>query len=84
MINKLGAQGFKPVKIKDYDTLLLNFRKQMNRFNRDKLNGLDMTDVEFERLMTGLTGKTVFQCAKQLRDQFVLDREDGSTVYLDF
>ena len=84
LINKLGAQGFKPVKIKDYDTLLLNFRKQMNRFNRDKLNGLDMTDVEFERLMTGLTGKTVFQCAKQLRDQFVLDREDGSTVYLDF
>ena len=32
LINKLGAQGFKPVKIKDYDTLLLNFRKQMNSF----------------------------------------------------
>ena len=34
--------------------------------------------------MNYLSGKSVFQCAKQLRDQFVLDRDDGTTCYLKF
>lgn len=84
LIDKLSKLGFIPVKIKDYDELLLNFREQMNKFNKDKLNGTDLTNLEFERLKTGISGKTVFQCAKQLRDLFPLDREDGTTVYLEF
>lgn len=84
LIQRLTTLGFNQVKIDSYDALLLNFREQMNKFNSHKLNDQEITDIEFDRLMTGLTGKTVFQCAKQLRDQFVLDREDGTIVYLDF
>ena len=74
LIAKLHSLEFEPVVINDYDELLANFRQQMNVFNKDKLNGTDLTDIEFDRLINGLSGKTVFQCAKQLRDQFILDR----------
>ena len=45
LIDKLSKLGFIPVKIKDYDELLLNFREQMNKFNKDKLNGTDLTNL---------------------------------------
>lgn len=83
LISKLHSLEFEPIVINNYDELLANFRQQMNAFNKDKLNGTDLTDIEFDRLINGLSGKTVFQCAKQLRDQFILDREDGSAIYLD-
>lgn len=84
LIQKLSTLGFSSVKINDYEELVKNFREQLNKFNRDKLGGIDMSDTEFDRVMTGITGKTVFQCAKQLRDQIILDRDDGTHVYLDF
>jgi type I restriction enzyme R subunit len=84
LIQKLSTLGFSSVKINDYEELVRNFREQFNKFNREKLGGIDMSDTEFDRVMIGITGKTVFQCAKQLRDQIILDRDDGTHVYLDF
>lgn len=84
LMAKLEGQGYERVIIPDYDALVENFRVQINKFNETVLKGKDMSDVEFGRLMNHLTGKSVFQCAKQLRDQFVLERDDGTSVYLKF
>ena len=84
LIKKLGTLGYEFVKIKDYDELVANFRKELNLFNKDALENKDMSDTEFNRVMVELTGKTVYQCAKILRDKIVLDRDDGSRIYLEF
>lgn len=84
LIKKLSTQNYAPVKINDYDELVSNFRVQINKFNQAVLKGQELSDEEFGRLMNHLSGKSIFQCAKQLRDQFVLDRDDGTTCYLKF
>lgn len=84
LIKKLGTQKYPYVKIEDYDALVVNFREQINKFNADVLKGNDLSDTEFTRLINYLSGKSVFQCAKQLRDQFVLERDDGTSVYMRF
>lgn len=84
LIKKFGTLGYEFVKIKDYDELVTNFRKELNIFNKEALENRDMSDTEFNRVMVELTGKTVYQCAKILRDKVVLDRDDGSRIYLEF
>lgn len=84
LIEKLESEGYERVTIKDYDALILNFREKINEFNKDVLKGMPLTDTEFTRVINYLTGKSVLQSAKQLRDKFVLDREDGTTCYLSF
>ena len=84
LLKKLETLGYEIIRVPDYDALIENFRAQINRFNCGVLGGAELSDTEFGRLMNYLTGKSVFQCAKQLRDQFVLDRDDGTTVYLKF
>ena len=79
LIKKLESQGYKYVKIEDYDALVDNFKVQIEKFN-----DIQLSDAEFSRLMNHLVGKSVYQCAKQLRDQFVLDRDDGTTKYIRF
>ena len=85
LIKKLSKeQNYYFVKLDDYDALVTNFRAQINKFNADVLNGSELTDKEFTRVINFLTGKSIFQCAKQLRDQFVLDRDDNTQIYLSF
>lgn len=84
LIEKLVSMDYPFVEIPDYDSLVENFRVQINKFNDDVLKGVELSDTEFTRLLNYLSGKSVFQCAKQLRDQFVLERDDGTTVYLRF
>lgn len=64
LIKKLGNMKFPYVKIEDYEKMVENFREQINRFNTSVLNGNDLTDTEFKRLINYLSGKSVFQCAK--------------------
>lgn len=84
LIKKLESMNYPYVKIENYDALVDNFRVQINKFNKDVLKGVDLTDTEFTRLINYLSGKSVFQCAKQLRDQFVLERDDGTSAYIKF
>lgn len=83
MIQQLVRQGYEQVNIHDYNTLLLNFRKQINKFNEKKLNGQPLTDKEFNRLLTIIDGKSIFESAKILRDKQIIEREDGSELYLE-
>lgn len=82
-IDQLNKQGYSTVSIPDYDTLVENFKVQFEAFNADKLDK-PITDKEWERILNLMLGKSVFQSAKILRDKFVLEREDGTKVYLSF
>ena len=82
-IDQLNKQGYTSVSIPDYDALVENFKAQFETFNSSKLDR-PLTDKEWERVMNIMLGKSVFQSAKILRDKFVLEREDGTKVYLSF
>ena len=82
-IEQLNSQKYATVEIPDYDALVENFKVQFEKFNAAKLDH-PLTDKEWERVFNLMLGKSVFQSAKVLRDKFVLEREDGTKVYLAF
>lgn len=84
MIQKLISQGYERVTINEYEDLENNFRTQLNKFNADVLESKEISDKEFERISTYINGKSVYISAKQLRDKFILERDDNSKVYLSF
>jgi type I restriction enzyme R subunit len=80
---QLVNQGYKAVKIADYDALLANFKDQLNTFNEAKLNGQPLTDKEFNRILTLIEGKSIYDSAKILRDKLLIEREDGTQLYVE-
>ncbi|MEG1870851.1 MAG: type I restriction endonuclease subunit R, partial [Peptostreptococcaceae bacterium] len=84
LIKQLVNQGFNRVTIADEDGLKNNFRNELFEHNKAKLNNEPFTDKEFERILRHVEGKSVFQSAMVLRDKFILEREDGSEVYIEF
>ena len=80
-IEQLNKQEYTTVAIPDYDALVENFKVQFEAFNAPKLD-TPITDKEWERIFNLMLGKSVFQSAKILRDKFVLEREDGTKVWL--
>ncbi|WP_270363275.1 type I restriction endonuclease subunit R [Bacillus paranthracis] len=83
MIKQLIHQGYEEVVINDYDSLIENFKLQLNRFNEKKLEGQPLTEAEFSRFLTSIDGKSIFETAKILRDKQVFQRDDGTEVYLE-
>ena len=83
MINQLIKQGYQYIKINDVTELERNFREQVNLHNRGELKFKDLSDKEFERLMVKISGKGVFQSAKELRQKQAIQRDDGSIVYIE-
>ena len=83
MIDQLKKQGYQYVEINDVNELEKNFREQVNLHNRGELNYKDLSDKEFERLMVKISGKGIFQSAKELRQKQDIQRDDGSIVYLE-
>ncbi len=80
-IEQLNKQGYTSVQIPDYGRLIENFKIQFEKFNKAKLSS-PLTGKEWERIFNHMFGKSVFQSAKILRDKFILEREDGTKVYL--
>ena len=60
--------------IKDRASLEENFR---NKF--EALNGVRLTDGEFERLMGNIVSSDVYKASKTLRDKVKVTHEDGTT-----
>ena len=83
LINYLSKNGYERVYIKNEDDLKNNFRKQINKFNKDKLKGKDLTDKEFRILMNRIEGRNIFDSAKILRDKVEIQRDDGSQLFLE-
>lgn len=84
VMDRLVDLGYERVNILNDEQLKENFRKILNERHIDKLNNEPLTDREFERLMTQINGKSVFESAQILRDKFVLKRDDETEVYLEF
>lgn len=84
LIEQLVRQGYSKVKIDNENDLRVNLREMLSIFNEEKLGYKELTDKEFERIERYLEGKSVYQSAKMLRDKFILEREDGSEVYIEF
>lgn len=83
MLDQLEKQGYQKVNIDDVNSLEKNFRKQVNKHNLIELKGKELSDKEFERLMVKISGKGVFQSAKELRQKQDIQRDDGTIVYLE-
>ena len=83
MIDQLRRQGYQYIEINDVNELERNFREQINLHNRAELKFKDLSDKEFERLMVKISGKGVFQSAKELRQKQDIQRDDGSIVYIE-
>lgn len=83
LIGQLVKQGYKQTKIDSVIDLEKNFREQVNEHNKLELNDKPLSDKEFERLMVKISGKGVFQSAKELRQKQDIQRDDGSIVYIE-
>lgn len=84
VMDRLVDLGYERVNILNDDQLKENFRKILNERHIDKLNNEPLTDREFERLMTQINGKSVFDSAKILRDKLDFKRDDETIVYFEF
>jgi len=87
-IEKLKSIGYSYVDLHDYSDVLNNFRRQLCLLNAEKLREKKQSDTlsdkEFERLLIYVENKSVYESAKILRDKYVLQLDNGETVYLDF
>lgn len=83
LIKQLCADGYEFVEINDIDDLHLNFRKQVNKHNVSRLNGYELSDKEFERLLVKIQGKGVYGSSKTLRSLQDITMDDGSTQYIE-
>ncbi len=83
MIDQLVKQGYEQVQIDDANSLQKNFREQVNKHNKIELKDKDLSDKEFERLMVKISGKGVFQSAKELRQKQDIQRDDGTIIYIE-
>ena len=83
LVEQLQTQGYEAVQLSDYATVLANFRTQLNKFNEKKLNGQPLTDKEFKRVLVATEDKSIYESAKILRDKLLIEREDGTELYLE-
>lgn len=87
-LDRLESIGYEYVELKNYDSVVANFRQQLAKFNAPKLieakGEASFSDSEFGRIMIQVDNKSVYESAKILRDKYVLTLDNGKTVYLDF
>lgn len=83
LIDQLVKQGYKKVQIDTAEDLERNFREQINEHNKFRLEEKPLSDKEFERLMVKISGKGVFQSAKELRQLQDIQRDDGTIAYIE-
>ncbi|EGQ4209416.1 restriction endonuclease subunit R [Staphylococcus pseudintermedius] len=78
MMAQLKSNGYEPVTIRNEQQLLDNFRQILNERHADKLERKPLSDKEFQRLLTMINGKGIFESARILRDKLPLKRDDES------
>lgn len=87
-IDRLDDMGYEYVELKNYDDVCSNFRKQFCKLNAKELNAVkgkaELSDAEFDRVMTRLENHTIYESAKILREQWVLELDNGKIAYVDF
>lgn len=80
----VNEKKFNRVNIRGMKELENNLKENLNSINNDVLNGKTLSDSEFERILVHLKGKSIYQSARQLRDKYLLERDDQTKVYIQF
>lgn len=87
-IKQLEGQGYSYVDMANYDDVLANFREQfckVNAKNLVKAKGIaELSDSEFHKVLLRLENHTIYESAKILREQWILELDNGESVYVDF
>jgi len=83
LIKHLELLGYTKINLKNIEDVKENFRKQLNKHNIDELNGKELSDKEFDRLYTMITGKGVYASSKILREKQCLERDNGEKIYIE-
>lgn len=87
LIATLQKMNYEYVHIEEEKNLSANFKKQLEKHNKKKLEELgrtQFTDSEFEKILIYLEGGTRFEKAKKLRDLFPLELESGERLWVEF
>ncbi|BEJ45037.1 hypothetical protein KSE1242_00250 [Staphylococcus epidermidis] len=84
MMEQLESNGYETVTIRNEQQLLDNFRAILNERHADKFKDQPLTDKEFQRLLTMINGKSIFESARILRDKLPLKHDDETEEYLSF
>lgn len=84
LIEKLVGMGYEyRSDITSYDALLTNLRAIVNEHNKTSLNGEELSDKEFNRLLVSIENKSILESARILRDKITITRDNGETLYIE-
>lgn len=83
LVEQLVNQQYQQVTIANETDLMNNFKEQFSQFNKAKLQDAPLTEKEWERLFVQILGQGVYRSAKILRDKVLIQREDGTDLYLE-
>lgn len=87
LIDTLQKMNYEYVHIEEEKNLSANFKRQLEKHNKKKLEEFgrtEFTDSEFEKILIYLEGGTRFEKAKKLRDLFPLELESGERLWVEF
>lgn len=88
-INQLEKeQGYSYIDMANYDDVLANFRVQFCKVNEkaliDAKGVAELSDSEFSKILLRLDNHTIYESAKILREKWVLELDNGKTIYAEF
>ena len=87
LIATLQQMSYGYVHIEEENNLRANFKTQLEKHNRKRLEEFgrtEFTESEFEKILIYLEGGTSFEKAKKLRDLFPLELESGERLWVEF
>ena len=83
-----NEQGYSYIDMANYDDVLANFRVQFCKVNAKALieaKGVaELSDSEFDKILLRLDNHTIYESAKILREKWVLELDNGKTIYAEF
>lgn len=79
LITRLRAVGWSDVSISGPNDLRVNLRRQIELHNE-----VILSEAEFAKILNHLEKGNVFDKAETLRSRFALNRDDGTTTYIQF
>ena len=87
-IEQLISIGYSFVELTNYDDVLNNFKKMFCVLNKsvliEKKGKAELSDNEFQKIMLRLDNHTIYESAKILREKWVLELDNGESVYVKF
>lgn len=80
LVNQLAANGYDKITIMDEADLLVNLKKQLEKYNKKVFS-----DADFKQILNHLTkSNNVFEKALLLRDKFAFKNDNNELVYVEF